>query len=200
MGTPLSGGQGAAATRTRRCRSRIQSEARDAPPAELAAPVSRRTLQPSKCLRPCASGGGRRRDISEAERQRRPSWGPPLIIKGELLDACRELGYLAADDKPIVRLWAQFADPKKRVRSCANSTAVTRSPASSAEDSDYMPGASAAWSVRCCSRHNVKNPASWRFGPDVYVSNDGPRSPRYREWERLVRTHESTSDPAEIKS
>ena len=51
---------------------------------------------------------------SEAERQRRPSWAPPLIIEGELLEACRELGYLSADAKPIVRLWTQFADPKKK--------------------------------------------------------------------------------------
>jgi Large polyvalent protein associated domain 29 len=50
---------------------------------------------------------------SETERQRRPSWAPALIIDGELLEACRELGYLSADDKPIVRLWAHFADPKK---------------------------------------------------------------------------------------
>ena len=50
----------------------------------------------------------------DAERQRRPSWGPPLIIEGELLATCVELGLLKEDDKPIARLWAEFADPKKR--------------------------------------------------------------------------------------
>ena len=50
----------------------------------------------------------------DAERQRRPSWAPPLIIEGELLAICIELGLLKPDDKPIARLWAEFADPKKR--------------------------------------------------------------------------------------
>jgi hypothetical protein len=27
---------------------------------------------------------------------------------------CRELELLKPDDKPLVRLWAQFADPKQR--------------------------------------------------------------------------------------
>jgi hypothetical protein len=44
---------------------------------------------------------------------RRPSWAPPLIIEAELLDVCRELGYLAPEDPPICRLWAGFADPKR---------------------------------------------------------------------------------------
>jgi hypothetical protein len=47
------------------------------------------------------------------EGDRRPSWAPPLIIEGELLDLCRELGYLAPEDKPICRLWGTFADPKR---------------------------------------------------------------------------------------
>jgi hypothetical protein len=47
------------------------------------------------------------------EGDRRPSWAPPLIIEGELYDLCRELGYLTPDDKPVCRLWATFADPKR---------------------------------------------------------------------------------------
>lgn len=43
---------------------------------------------------------------SEEERSRRPSWAPPLIIDGELLEICHELGYLPPDGKPIARLWA----------------------------------------------------------------------------------------------
>ena len=47
-------------------------------------------------------------------RKFRPSWAPPLILEDELLAACIELGRLKADDKPIARLWAIFADPKAK--------------------------------------------------------------------------------------
>ena len=50
----------------------------------------------------------------DTERQRRPSWAPPLILGDELHATCVELGLLQPDDKPIARLWAEFADPKKR--------------------------------------------------------------------------------------
>ena len=136
---------------------------------------------------------------SEAERQRRPSWGPPLIIKGELLDACRELGYLAADDKPIVRLWAQFADPKKK--GAVLREQHSRHPLAGIECRGFQLYAGSERGLVGSMLFEAQREESgkWRFGPDVYVSNDGPRSPRYREWERLVRTHESTSDPAEIE-
>ncbi len=49
---------------------------------------------------------------SSEERSRRPSWTPPLILEGELLEACRTLNYLGPDEPPIARLWAMFADPK----------------------------------------------------------------------------------------
>jgi hypothetical protein len=44
---------------------------------------------------------------------RRPTWAPPLVLSGELLDICVTLKLLAPEDKPIARLWAQFADPKR---------------------------------------------------------------------------------------
>jgi len=47
------------------------------------------------------------------KQNRRPSWAPPLVIDGELLELCIKLGLLTAVDKPIARLWATFADPKK---------------------------------------------------------------------------------------
>jgi hypothetical protein len=48
-----------------------------------------------------------------SELTRRPTWAPALLLDGELLEACRELGLLKAEDKPVARLWAEFADPKK---------------------------------------------------------------------------------------
>jgi hypothetical protein len=50
---------------------------------------------------------------AEEDRQRRPSWAPPLQVDDELASLCRTLGYLAPDHSPIARLWASFADPKK---------------------------------------------------------------------------------------
>jgi hypothetical protein len=44
---------------------------------------------------------------------RRPSWAPPMELAGGLLELCIKLGLLAPEDKPIARLWAQFAGPKK---------------------------------------------------------------------------------------
>ena len=50
---------------------------------------------------------------SNKPHSRRPSWAPPLVLGDELFDICVKLGLLTADDKPIGRLWAQFANPKK---------------------------------------------------------------------------------------
>lgn len=47
---------------------------------------------------------------------RRPSWAPPLIFGDELTQTCRSLGWLGAEDKPIGRLWAIFATPKRSGR------------------------------------------------------------------------------------
>jgi len=45
---------------------------------------------------------------------RRPSWAPALVINEEFAKNLRSLGLLEADDKPIVRLWAKFADPREK--------------------------------------------------------------------------------------
>jgi hypothetical protein len=53
---------------------------------------------------------------SDADRTRRPTWVPPLILGAELGELCYELGYLTDDDKWIGRLWAIFATPKRSGR------------------------------------------------------------------------------------
>jgi hypothetical protein len=57
-----------------------------------------------------------RAEIETADRSqtKRPTWAPAVVLDGELLDLCRELEYLAPDDKPLARLWATFADPKRK--------------------------------------------------------------------------------------
>lgn len=57
-----------------------------------------------------------RAEIETANRAttKRPTWAPPVIIDEELLELCRAVEFLAPDDKPVARLWATFADPKRR--------------------------------------------------------------------------------------
>jgi hypothetical protein len=43
-----------------------------------------------------------------------PTWAPAVVLDGELLELCYELEYLSRDDKPVARLWAVFADPKRK--------------------------------------------------------------------------------------
>ena len=50
---------------------------------------------------------------SNTPQSRRPSWAPPLVLTGELLDICIKLELLSSTDKPIARLWGRFADPKR---------------------------------------------------------------------------------------
>lgn len=56
--------------------------------------------------------------ISTTEHTRRPTWAPPLILDGELLDLLRELKQLSPDAKPIARLWALFTDPRRGPVAC----------------------------------------------------------------------------------
>jgi hypothetical protein len=49
---------------------------------------------------------------SDAADTRRPSWAPALVVNDEFIQLIRELGLLQEDDKPVVRLWAKFADPR----------------------------------------------------------------------------------------
>jgi hypothetical protein len=43
---------------------------------------------------------------------KRPTWAPPMVLAGELLDLLCEMEML--EDKPVARLWGIFASPKKR--------------------------------------------------------------------------------------
>jgi Family of unknown function (DUF6011) len=136
---------------------------------------------------------------SESERQRRPSWAPPLIIEGELLEACRELGYLGKDDKPVVRLWAQFADPKKKGTSLREQR--SRHPLAGIVCRGFQLHAGSERGPLGSMLFEAQRQESgeWRFGPKVYVSDDGPRSPRSHEWERLIRAREGLLSPADTE-
>jgi Family of unknown function (DUF6011) len=53
-------------------------------------------------------------ETAHSTQTRRPTWAPAMVLDGELLALCREVGHLSADDKPVTRLWGIFADPKGR--------------------------------------------------------------------------------------
>ncbi|SRR5271165_3707787 len=55
-------------------------------------------------------------EIETADRStaKRPTWAPAVVLEGELLELCHELKFLNREDKPVARLWATFADPKRR--------------------------------------------------------------------------------------
>jgi hypothetical protein len=63
-------------------------------------------------LRAEADAAARIQD-SDKPQSRRSSWAPPLVLAGELLEVCVELKFLSPTDKPVARLWGQFADPKR---------------------------------------------------------------------------------------
>jgi hypothetical protein len=55
-------------------------------------------------------------EIETVERSpnKRPTWAPAVVLDGELLELCHKVEYLTPDDKPVARLWAIFADPKRK--------------------------------------------------------------------------------------
>ena len=120
----------------------------------------------------------------DAERSRRPSWAPPLIIEGELLAVCIELGLLTADDKPIARLWAEFADPKKRGRALRKWDNPHGMSEITCRGFELHPGTERGSTSDILFQAQREASGAWRFGPYFYESDY--HSPRRSDWERLV--------------
>ena len=124
----------------------------------------------------------------DAERSRRPSWGAPMVLEGELLELCTTLGYLAPDVKPIARLWATFADPKR-------SRTVLRERVSSQPLSgvacrgfELYAGSERGDRSNILFEAQRAEGGAWQFGP--WLSSPTYYSPRSGEWERLVGERE----------
>ena len=111
-----------------------------------------------------------------------------MALEGELLEICTTLGYLAPDAKPIARLWATFADPKR-------SRAVLRERISSQPLSGigcrgfelYAGSERGDWSSMLFEAQRAEGEA-WQFGPRLWLPTYN--SPRNREWKRLVGERE----------
>jgi hypothetical protein len=123
--------------------------------------------------------------VAEHEGDRRPSWAPPLFLGDELAEACRALDYLAADDKPIGRLWAQFATPKRSGRYLREN--VSQHPLHGIAVRGYQLFASGERQSRAEMLFEAqrRDDGKWQFGP--WRSSNAYISPRAREWEELIR-------------
>ena len=130
---------------------------------------------------------------SEAERQRRPSWAPPLIIEGELLEACRELGYLSADAQPIVRLWGQFAAPQKKNAAVREQHSNHPLAGIACRGFELHAGSERGPVSALLFEAQREQSGEWRFGPHSPAIIPY-YSPRQREWEQLVRERERYAD------
>jgi hypothetical protein len=122
---------------------------------------------------------------TDAERQHRPSWAPPLIFEGELLEACIALGLLKPDDKPIARLWAGFADPKATGRILRERRGRHPLSGITCRGFELHAGSERGPTSAILFEAQRTESGQWRFGPSLYASDY--HSPRQSEWERLVR-------------
>ena len=124
----------------------------------------------------------------DVDRKVRPSWAPPLILEGELLEACIALDLLKPDDAPIARLWAGFADPKatgsilREQRSRHTLSGITCRGFQLHAGSERGPTHAMLFEAQRTES------GEWHFGPRVRTSDY--YSPRHSEWERLVRERE----------
>jgi hypothetical protein len=128
----------------------------------------------------------------EQDRQRRPSWAPPLILEGELLELCRALKYLAPEDPPIARLWATFADPKKSrtyLRERFSSLALT---GIECRGFQLFAGSERGNTSGLLFEAQRTEAGEWRFGPDFYWRHYA--SPYRYDWERLTRQRLTAED------
>ena len=121
----------------------------------------------------------------DAERQRRPSWAPALIIEGELLAICIELGLLKPDDKPIARLWAEFADPKRRGTVLREQRSSLSLHGIVCRGFELHAGAERGSTGDILFEAQRDKGGKWRFGP--HVSTFDYRSVLTSKWEGKVQ-------------
>jgi hypothetical protein len=122
---------------------------------------------------------------TDTERQHRPSWAPPLILDGELLETCRELAYLAPDDKPIARLWATFVDPKGSRRVLREEISSLPLLGINCRGFQLHPGGERQPRSSILFEAQRTSSDKWQFGPRLYIPDY--RSPKAWEWGSLIR-------------
>jgi Family of unknown function (DUF6011)/Large polyvalent protein associated domain 29 len=125
---------------------------------------------------------------SDAERSRRPTWAPPMILGEELGEACYTLGYLTDDDKWIGRLWATFATPKRSGRYLREH--ISSLPLSGIECRGFQFHAGEVRGPTHAILFEAQRTATgeWQFGPRWSPSRYW--SAKSLEWKHLVRRRE----------
>jgi Family of unknown function (DUF6011) len=130
------------------------------------------------------------RDVtSNEERSRRPTWAPPMILGGELGEACYTLGYLTDDDKWIGRLWATFATPKRSGQYLREHISSLPLPGIECRGFQFHPGETRGPTYTILFETQRTATGEWQFGPRWHQSQYW--SAKSHEWERLVRERES---------
>jgi hypothetical protein len=117
--------------------------------------------------------------------ERRPSWAPPLILDTELAEACFALGYLVPDDKPVGRLWAQFAAPKRSGRVLREKVSNLPLLGISCRGFQLFAGGARQSTSAILFEAQRRADGTWQFGPLLYPMEY--YSPQRRKWENLVR-------------
>jgi hypothetical protein len=123
------------------------------------------------------------------DQQRRPSWAPPLILGEELAQICRKLGMLAPDDKPIGRLWATFATPKRSGRVLREHVSQHPLKDIGCRGFQFYAGGERGTRSDLLFEAQREESGEWRFGPRWWPAEY--YSPRARAWEHLVRRREN---------
>lgn len=135
-------------------------------------------------------------ELETAERSttKRPTWAPAVVLDGELLALCHELEFIEADDKPVARLWAVFADPKRK-------GTIVREAVSGHKLSGIR---CRGFEMRAGTKHNgsrmvdamLDNEGGWRIGPKW--SNrfiDGMREDVLQYEARIEKIRETYAEP-----
>jgi Family of unknown function (DUF6011) len=156
------------------------------PKAEPRAPIENQaaTFEAFEQLRQRAE-----RDVAERKHdEKRPSWGPRLIIEGEMLAISIELGLMTADEPPVARLWAEFADPTKRGSSVRDARSRHALTGLACRGFELTAGAERGSPSDVILRAQREASGAWRFGPNP--SSFEYSSHRSREWGEAVRSRE----------
>jgi hypothetical protein len=120
--------------------------------------------------------------------ERWPTWAPPLLLEGELLELCLELGYLTPDDKPIARLWAMFADPKQVGSYFRKNVSKHTLSGITCRGFQLFAGAERQNSISILFEAQ-KDAKGWRFGPWTRLAGySESRRSNDRKWEDLTRS------------
>jgi hypothetical protein len=97
---------------------------------------------------------------------KRPTWAPALAIDGEFFDNCVALERLKETDKPVVRLWAIFADPKHRGQVVREAFSKEPLPGHSCRGFELRAGTTHGGEVVWRTQKSVRGgEAKWTDGP-----------------------------------